>query len=81
MEADPLKLEAQHALDELFKEGALPFKLQACRISEERFTDSYVVYFHDSRLHSVTVSWKQDLSFGDLIRNAVLDRVPRPVDE
>ena len=72
--SDPLKDEAQQALDELLDEGALPFNLQA-RIVREETVDFYVIYFHDSRLRSVTVRQEQDQSFKELVRAAVLRKV------
>ncbi len=74
MELDSLKLEAQQALDELFTEDALPFKLTAHRI-EIRAFDEVVVLFHDSRLHSVVVTCHADESFKQGVRAAVLKQI------
>ena len=68
------KAEAQQALDELFSEHLLPFKLSANRV-EPIGLQEYIVHFHDSRLNSVIVSWYPGLSFKDVCRTAVLERV------
>jgi hypothetical protein len=68
------KSEAQQALDELFTEHLLPFKLNACAVNEVGLQE-YIVRFHDSRLHSVFVSWYEGLSFKNVCRSAVLDRL------
>ena len=68
------KPEAQKALDELFSEQLLPFKLTACAVKNVGLQE-YIIRFHDSRLHSVLVSWYEGLSFKDVCRSAVLERV------
>jgi regulator of protease activity HflC (stomatin/prohibitin superfamily) len=76
MTTDTLRLEAQAALDELLKEGRLPFKLDARRIASED-SSQYTIRFHDSRLRSITVTWEAGQSFKEVVRAAVLDRVSR----
>ena len=76
MATDPLRLEAQAALDELMKEGRLPFTLEARKIDADG-SSRYTIRFHDSRLHSITVAWEAGQSFKDIVRAAVLDRVSR----
>ena len=67
------RTEAQHAVDGLFSEGQLPFKLTAHKV-EPVGLQEYVVRFHDSRLHSVIVAWYEGLDFNDACRTAVLER-------
>ena len=76
MTTDPLRLEAQSALDELMREDQLPFKLQAREIVSES-SAQYTIRFYDSRLHSITVTWEEGQSFKEVVRAAVLDRVSR----
>jgi len=70
------RLEGQEVLDELFKEHRLPFKLSA-RALESIGGDEYIVRFHDSRLRSVDISWRQGQSFKVVFLAAVLQRVKR----
>ena len=70
------KVEAQEALDELFSEHLLPFKLSARNV-ESIGHEEYIVRFHDSRLSSVDISWPQGLRFKDVFRAAILERVNR----
>ncbi len=68
------KPEAQKALDELFSEQLLPFKLTACAVKNVGLQE-YIIRFYDSRLNSVIVSWYEGLSFKDICRTAVLEKV------
>jgi hypothetical protein len=68
------KIDAQHALDELFSEHLIPFELSAYAV-EPIGLQEYMIRFHDSRVNSVIVSWYQGLSFKDVCRTAVLERV------
>ena len=68
------KADAQQALDELFAASLLPFKLSA-RVVREIGVEEYEIYFHDSRLYSVDVSWLPGECFKDVFRAAVLERV------
>ncbi len=70
MRPDDLTLEAQKALDELWKAKILPFKLNVGKIISTG--SNYSIHFHDSRLHSVTVTCQDEQSFKDLVRAAVL---------
>ena len=70
------KAEAQQALDELFNEYQLPFKLSARRVATIG-AEEYIVYFHDGGLPSVAVSWYQGECFKDVFRAAVLERVKK----
>jgi hypothetical protein len=76
MELNRLKLEAQGVLGELFNEKVMSFRLTAAKI-ESVGGEEYIVRFHDSRLHSVDVSWPAGESFKDRFRAAMLDRVSR----
>ena len=68
--------EAQQALNELFTEGLVPFKLSARQVAPIG-GDEYIVYFHDGPLHSLDISWCPGECFKDLFRTAVLQRVER----
>ena len=70
------KVEAQQALDELFSQDLLPFKLVAHTL-ETVGSEEYIVRFRDSRLPSVDISWLQGKSFKDVFRATILDRVAR----
>lgn len=65
---------AQQTLDELFEGGQIPFKLTAHAVESKGY-DKYTVGFFDSRVHSVTVFWEMGMSFKDLIRTALMDRI------
>ena len=68
------KGEAQQALDELFNEHLLPFKLTARRVAFIGL-EEYIVFFHDYRLLAVDISWCQGQCFKEVFRAAMLDRV------
>lgn len=70
------KAEAQQTLDELFRENLLPFQLYARNV-ESIGAGEYIVRFHDSRLHSLDVSCRQDQCFREVFRAAILERVKR----
>jgi hypothetical protein len=70
------KLIAQHVLDVLYNENLLPFRLFAREIKSIGAAE-YIVYFYDSRLHSVDVSCRQGRSFEDEFRAALLGRAGR----
>ena len=73
---DNEKIEAQQALDQLYKDDLIPFELSAHKL-EPTGTKECNVRFHDSRLHSVHVSWPKGKRFKDAFRTAVVDRVKR----
>jgi hypothetical protein len=75
-EKEEMKVTAQETLDELFIERLIPFELSA-RVVDSIGLEEYIVRFHDSRLRSVDVSWKEGQSFKDVVRRAVLERVSR----
>jgi hypothetical protein len=71
MALDPLKLEAQQALNELWKEQLVPFKLTVGKIVAENSSE-YNFHFFDSRLRSVSVpGWQASRS---KIRSAPLSK-------
>jgi hypothetical protein len=76
MELKRLKVEAQGVLDDLFNEEVMPFRLTAAKMDAVG-GEEYIVRFHDSRLHSVDVSWPAGESFKDRFRAVMLDRVSR----
>jgi len=76
MKLDNLKAEAQAALDELWATELIPFQLTAHKV-ESLGAEEYIIRFHDSRLRSVDVSWKNQGSFADAVRIAVLARAAR----
>lgn len=71
---EELRSEAQSALEDLWAKQLIPFELKAREIDSLGY-DEYIVRFHDSRLRSVDVSWKNGDSFADLVRDAVLASV------
>ena len=73
---EDMKLGAQETLDELFTHHLIPFELSA-RVVDSIGQEEYIVRFHDSRLRSVDVSWREGQSFREVFRGAVLDRVSR----
>ena len=70
------KVDAQQALDELFNENLIPFRLVAHAL-ESVGSEEYIVRFRDSRLPSVDISWLEGKCFKVAFRAAVLDRVER----
>lgn len=76
MTPETLKPEAQAALDELMRERQLPFRLEAREMIPEEGS-RYTIRFHDSRLHSVTVTCAEGQPFKEVVRAAVLERVSR----
>jgi hypothetical protein len=74
--ADTLKLEAQQVLDELDRRHLIRFKLTAFKV-ESLGLGKYMIYFHDSRLPALMISWAEGQSFRDVFRSAILDRVSR----
>jgi hypothetical protein len=73
---DFLILKVQQTLDELLRNGQLPFRLTAYDVKKLGF-DEYTVPFHDSRIHSITFTLKTGASFKEVVRSAVLQRVAR----
>jgi hypothetical protein len=71
-----MKLKAQETLDELFVAHLIPFELTAYKVNADG-PGEYIVPFYDSRMNSISVSWKGDESFKEAVRDAVLDRMKR----
>lgn len=76
MTSNKLTLEAQLVLDDLWLKGQLPFQLTAHKV-ESLGLEEYIIRFHDRRIRSVDVSWKNSESFEDAVRIAVTARVTR----
>lgn len=70
------KAEAQQVLDDLLKEGLIPFKLSVGSMLDLG-ASTYKVRFYDSRISSVEFAWSEGESFKEIFRTAVLDRVAR----
>ena len=75
MISHPPSTEVQQVLDAMWTEELLPFKLNVGKLEVEE--GGYTIHFHDSRIHTAQVSWKEGESVNDSIRAAVLDRVRR----
>ncbi len=71
-----MKLRVQETLDELFVAHLIPFALTAYKVNADG-PGEYIVPFYDSRINSISVSWKGDESFKEAVRAAVLDRIRR----
>ncbi len=76
MSLEKLRSEAQLALDDLWAKELIPFELKVRKI-DSLGCDEYIIRFHESRLRSVDVSWKNGDSFADPVRDAVLACVAR----
>ena len=68
-----LKLEAQEALDELWQERRLPYKLTAHQVSRiEDVEEYYEIRFFDSRKQSIAVRWQPEREdFKSAVRSAI----------
>ena len=67
-----MKSEAQAALDELFDQKLIPFRLTVYIVTSEGH-GIYTVHFFDSRRQSVEVFWREGQSFREAVRAAVLN--------
>ncbi|HYJ89191.1 MAG TPA: hypothetical protein VEW46_24210 [Pyrinomonadaceae bacterium] len=76
MSLDKLVVEAQSVLNDLWVESLIPFELTAHKV-ECIAPGEYIIRFHDSRLRSVDVSWKETESFNAAVREAMLSRAAR----
>ena len=76
MSLDKLVVEAQSVLNDLWVESLIPFELTACKV-ECIGPGEYIIRFHDRRLRSVDVSWKDPESFDAAVREAILARAAR----
>ena len=68
----PLLFTAQRVLDELRKDGLIPFPLVAFKMENPAGSGSYRIRFYDSRLYGVDVDWRPGENFNELFRAAVL---------
>jgi hypothetical protein len=76
MSLDKLAVEAQSVLNDLWGKSLIPFELTAHKV-ECVGPGEYIIRFHDSRLRSVDVSWKDTESFDAAVREAILSRAAR----
>lgn len=76
MAADSLEAEIQPILDELLREGMLPFPLTEYGL-QPNGRGEYLVSFNDSRIHSCRFSWKEGQDFKEVFRAAIIERVNR----
>lgn len=67
--------EAQQVLDQLWNEKELPFALHIGKIVKG--SGAYTIHFHDSRIRTAQVDLAPGLSFRDMVRTSVLDRVAK----
>lgn len=70
-----LEEEAQQVLNELLNEEAVPFPLHVGKIAKG--SGAYTIHFYDSRIRTAKVNLTPGLSFRDMVRASVLDRVSR----
>jgi hypothetical protein len=75
-DTNSMKMEAQQTLDELYREGLLPFRLSAHKV-ESLGMEEYIIRFYDSRLNSLDLSVRRDEVFSAVFRAEVLRRVAR----
>ncbi len=75
-DTENMKLRAQETLDELFLAHQIPFKLTAYKVNADGHGE-YVVPFYDSRMHSISFTSKDEGSFKEAVRAAVLDLVTK----
>jgi hypothetical protein len=68
--------EVQQALDDLFTERLLPFKLSVDNM-ELIGPAEYIIHFHDSRLNQADFSRRSGESFMDDLRAGVMESVQR----
>jgi hypothetical protein len=71
--------DSQQALDDLFNERLIPFKLVAHAVAQES-PGEFRICFYDSRLHSVVVSGEKNHSIKHQVRTAVLLRLSERPD-
>ena len=76
MTLDKLRLEAQSVVDELRQSKLIAFKLTV-RGVDSLGMEEYIVRFSEGPLRSLDVSWKNNNSFKDAVRSAVLTRAAR----
>ena len=67
--------DSQQAVDDLFQQRLIPFKLEALKVTDDESCLKLRVHFYDSRLDSVLVDVGKDISIRDQVRSAVLLRL------
>ena len=72
---EDLHAEAQQALDELWDEKLIPFKLSVGKLTEG--VGEYTIHFYDSRISRAHVPLTEGQSFREMVRSAVLARVQK----
>jgi hypothetical protein len=65
---------AQEALDDLFEDHLIPFKLIAHKVTDEG-SHEYRIHFYDSRLHSIIVNSEKTMPINQQVSAAVLLRL------
>jgi hypothetical protein len=60
MAEEQLTIEAQEAVNELWAEQAIPFKLTAHKVEAAGQPGRYTVYFLDTRLRSLLIYWNPE---------------------
>jgi hypothetical protein len=72
-ELHDLRLQAQAAVEELFAEKLIPFKLTAHKLETTSIPEEYRIDFSDPHLAALFILWRRRyLSFKELVRAAVL---------
>lgn len=69
-------LRVQETLDELFMERLIPFRLTASKVNADG-SEEYILPFCDSRIESISFSWKNGESFKEVLRAAIVDGIER----
>jgi hypothetical protein len=75
--SDPTAIESevQRVLDELWNAKLIPFALNVGKLTQDH--DGYTIYFHDSRIRTAEVPIVKGMSFRNMVRAAVQDRVAK----
>ena len=78
MAEDQLMIEAQEAVDELWAEHGIPFKLAAHNVEAVGGPGFYTVHFSNKRLHSLFIYWNPAKeSFKTAVREVAENTVGR----
>jgi hypothetical protein len=60
MAEEQLTIEAQEAVNELWAEQVIPFKLRAQKVEVGKEPGRYTVHFFNARLHSLFIYWNPE---------------------
>jgi hypothetical protein len=60
MAEEQLTIEAQEAVNELWAEQVIPFKLRFQKVEAGKEPGRYTVYFFNARLHSLFIYWNPE---------------------